>query len=688
MRGLVLVEKGTSSLGFYTAEGVHVKSIKLDTFPHEMRLSPDRRLAYITNNGSLRFTDDVLGGEVISVVDLTNLKKKEDIHLAPFRRPHGIDIDPETGYMAVTCENPDQVLLIDPENDRILRSFNTGGKTPHMVTISKGAKWLYVSNVESGNLVGIHCKTGESFSIDVGFKPQESVLTSNESTLFVGCDEYIAIIDLGKRTVIDSIPVGANRLELIDKKDLLIFSSTRNGIGFANAVTFDLIHHIDIPYKPYSIHLSEDESLAYVAAEEQGIVYTVDIHKRRIIDYFKTSPGKRPDPVMDIDLPGIRKEEYAKKIQPLPNYESLEIDTAFYKGYQVKAGDIDGDGRIDLVAVSDRLPEVVWYKNPGWEKHVLLNKTERNIDIDLYDADSDGDLDLALAYRFNSKDPEHGGYIGWLENPGRYDSLQWKLYLIDSLPTSHRIRWTDIDGDGQKELINLPLLGRGAYEPDYDVPLSAVCYYIPQDPRNDPWEKIIIDSSLHLAHGICITRWDNDLKEDLLVASMEGITLFLSEGDPVDPLWGKTLLTHGKIGQGVNAGCSEIATGQIGHYEDRILATIEPWHGNEVVVYTAPEDNWKRTLIDTSFREGHAIACADLNYDGYDEIIAGYRGEGYDLYIYQYDPIARNWERTSLDHGGISVAGLVIFDHNMDGVPDIAACGSFTRNLKIYTGNY
>ena len=38
---LAVVEKGNSSLGFYTPSGERVAGIRLDTFPHEMRFSPD-----------------------------------------------------------------------------------------------------------------------------------------------------------------------------------------------------------------------------------------------------------------------------------------------------------------------------------------------------------------------------------------------------------------------------------------------------------------------------------------------------------------------------------------------------------------------------------------------------------------------------------------------------------------------
>lgn len=683
-RILAIVEKGASSLGFYTEEGTRIKTLHLDTFPHEMRFSPDNKYAYITNNGSLRYADTVEGGKTISVVNLQRMEKEEAIPVLPYRRPHGIDVDAETGYLAVGVEEPDQVLLIDPEERKIIKHFDNHGKTPHMVTISKGAKWIYASNVESANVAGINTRTGEYFSIDVGYKPQESVLSPDEGILYVGCDEYISVIDLDQRNEIARIPNGANRMDLIHNGELLVFASTRYGIGFADAKNYRVTIHLDIPYKPFSLHASDDEKFAYCAAEEQDVVYTVSIDDKRIIRKFKLGKGLRPDPVQEFMLNRSLAVDEKSGTAEIPSFTRQVLDNEFHKGYRIKSADINGDKKQDLIAVSDRLPEILWFENPGWEKHILLNKTSRNIDVSPCDVDRDGDIDMALACRFNLNESERGGYIYWLENPGRVDDREWVMHYIDSVPTSHRIRWADVNGDGMKELINLPIVGVGAEAPGFDVPLDLVCYRVPEDPAAGSWGRTVIDNTLHLAHGLCIVRWDNDIREDILTASLEGINLYRSTSVGNDFSWEKTNLVRGKPGSRPNTGSSEISVGNPGNTANRYLATIEPWHGNQVVVYTPDNDRWKRNVIDTTFNNGHALGCVDLNYDGCDEIVAGHRGEGYNLYIFQYRTESNEWIRTDLDRGGMSAAGICIFDAGSDGWFDIAACGSQTQNVVLY----
>jgi hypothetical protein len=45
------------------------------------------------------------------------------------------------------------------------------------------------------------------------------------------------------------------------------------------------------------------------------------------------------------------------------------------------------------------------------------------------------------------------------------------------------------------------------------------------------------------------------------------------------------------------------------------LAAIEPWHGNQVVIYREREAKWERNVIDSSLTDGHTIIAADFDGD-------------------------------------------------------------------------
>jgi hypothetical protein len=78
-------------------------------------------------------------------------------------------------------------------------------------------------------------------------------------------------------------------------------------------------------------------------------------------------------------------------------------------------------------------------------------------------------------------------------------------------------------------------------------------------------------------------------------------------------------------------------------------------------------------VIDDSLVEGHTIATTDLDGDGRDEIIAGFRGSGGGVLIYKAGPEG-NWEKTVLDNA-IPANACAVADLNADGRPDLACIG-------------
>src|SRR5204862_3059474 len=105
----------------------------------------------------------------------------------------------------------------------------------------------------------------------------------------------------------------------------------------------------------------------------------------------------------------------------------------------------------------------------------------------------------------------------------------------------------------------------------------------PADPKaaNATWAaKTIDDQHLEIAHGLMVVDWDGDKAEDILTAANDGVDLFR-------PSLGKGAenVGRGAAGQAPMKGSSEVVLGKLGG-ATRFVATIEPWHGTNGVVYT------------------------------------------------------------------------------------------------------
>jgi hypothetical protein len=353
-------------------------------------------------------------------------------------------------------------------------------------------------------------------------------------------------------------------------------------------------------------------------------------------------------------------------------FRAQEIQSEFGVGYAVTVADVNGDKRLDVVAINPT--QVVWFENPSWQRHVILDgATEKdNVCIAAQDIDGDGKVDFALGAAWKPTNTSAGGSLQWIGRNNADPEGMWKLTQITSEPTLHRIRWGDIDGDGKPELIVVPLHGRGTKGPEWEGQGARILvFHVPARPALETWPAEVADDSLHIVHNFLVTNFDRAKDHEILTASREGIHVLKRKPDGS---WSKTFVAPGAPGE-IKLGKARSA---------RVIATVEPWHGNSVVVYREENGTWNRQVIEDQLAGGHALGWADFDGDGDDELAVGWREKNFGLAVYKIDPAGR-WNRAAMvDGGGMATEDLVIADLNGDKRPDIIAAGRATRNVKIY----
>jgi hypothetical protein len=349
-----------------------------------------------------------------------------------------------------------------------------------------------------------------------------------------------------------------------------------------------------------------------------------------------------------------------------------EIGTGLRGGYQVVIADLNKDGKPDIIALASGLPELLWYENPGWEKHVLASGVSQLINASTYDIDGDGIPEVAVAQGFTMSTKTSKGLVGILTH-GADVTAPWTYKEIDAVPTAHRVRWIDADGSGKKMLALAPLIGMDSTPPDYRTPMSLFFYRAPD------WKReVLSDSFSGLMHGIEAMPWDGVKGEVLLSAGFMGV----NEHRFVNGKWTQTEITKGDPQPWPKSGASDVKVGRLG--SQKFLATIEPWHGNEVVIYRQNGTSWNRQPIDDAITDGHTIVTADVDNDGRDEVIVGQRGGARSLMLYTASKDGATWSKRAIDEGGMAGAGCAAADLNADKRIDIVCIGTATANLKWY----
>lgn len=357
----------------------------------------------------------------------------------------------------------------------------------------------------------------------------------------------------------------------------------------------------------------------------------------------------------------------------LSAFRETTVTSGLKMGYQLVVVDLNNDGKKDIIALDERSTELAWFENPNWERRVLADNVPRPINAAAWDTDQDGIPEVALAHGFETN-PERSQGIVLLLTAGTDVRQPWSRREIDRVPTAHRVRWIDSGPKSRKALVLAPLVGLQARPPDYadSVPVYS---YVSGD-----WKQTLLTNEPRgILHSILPFAFDGP-GEQLLTASFSGISLYRPDKGGT---WKGEEIAPGDPRPCPQCGTSEIKIGQLGG--TRFIAAIEPWHGNQVVVYTKEGKVWKRTVVEDGMTNGHALAVGDLNGDGRDEIVAGFRGKGFQLYAFTSEgATGLSWRREILDNGGIAAADCRIEDLNSDGRPDIACIGASTGNVKVY----
>jgi YVTN family beta-propeller protein len=300
---LAVVQKISGTVGFYKNDGRLISQVQVGKHPHEAVLSPDGKLLYVTDNGILWMTDPGEGGNTISIVDVQSHKKVGAIDLGKYHRPHGIDLDPKTGNLVVTIENPSGLLLVDPVERKVLKMFDVKGEAPHMVLLSPDGRQAYVSNTGTGTLSIVELATGKANVIPSAARPQGTALSPDRKTVYMtNLDgNSISVFDAAKGQRTGSIQTGKGPCRVAttpDGKTLVYALQNAEAVGFADVASGKEVQQVPLGGKLVSLTLSRDGRLAYSSAQEQDKISVISIADRKIVKVINTPKGSGPDPVI------------------------------------------------------------------------------------------------------------------------------------------------------------------------------------------------------------------------------------------------------------------------------------------------------------------------------------------------------------------------------------------------------
>src|SRR6476620_5870559 len=181
-------------------------------------------------------------------------------------------------------------------------------------------------------------------------------------------------------------------------------------------------------------------------------------------------------------------------------FEEQVIDTSVAIGYGIALGDVDGDGKPDILLADKK--QFVWYRNGDWKKFVMAeNLTERdNVCIAARDINGDGKVEVAVGGQWNpseTTDSAQSGAVYYLVRPNDPTQI-WRAVKLYHEPTIHRMRWYK-SSSGKYYLIVAPLHGIGNKD-GTGTGVNILVYEYPTD-VNGVWPLYKLQTNMHLTHN-------------------------------------------------------------------------------------------------------------------------------------------------------------------------------------------
>jgi len=239
---LAVANKHDDTLSFIDVTSLELlETIPTGPNPHEIAITPDQRVMYLSNYAP--------PGDTISVIDPVQRRHIKQIPTGEYTRIHGAAMAPDGNHAYFTAGQTGFVVEVDTSTNEVIRAMPTHGKISHMVLVSPDNERIYTANIVSEN---------------------------------------VSVIDRASGELITQIPCGKGVEGMAftpDGKHLWAANQTGGSVTIIDVATHEPVETFACPGMPVRIAFSADGSRAYIPSwTEEGVLIVIDTETKSEIE--------------------------------------------------------------------------------------------------------------------------------------------------------------------------------------------------------------------------------------------------------------------------------------------------------------------------------------------------------------------------------------------------------------------
>ena len=286
--------------------------IRVGKMPHNVQLSPDGKVVWVTNNGEPDadalsdhpYMNKAAHAEMAKPGAVWLIDTGTDAVIAKIpvgMHPAQVVLTPDGLFAYITNGGDNSVTVIDAIARSVVATI-TVGKFPHGLRFAPDGRQAYVANLKGGTVSVIDVATRKEIAqIPVGKGPAQVGFTPDGRFAFVSLSQEraIAVIDPATRKVARKIGVGTVPIQLFatpDSRTLLVAnqgsrSKPGNTVSMIDLQTFKLVKTVVTGSGAHGVTIDREGRLAYITNTYADTMSVIDIKSRAVVSTVPVGKG-------------------------------------------------------------------------------------------------------------------------------------------------------------------------------------------------------------------------------------------------------------------------------------------------------------------------------------------------------------------------------------------------------------